>query len=340
MKVRLSLLMALAALVWIVSLNTPAQAAPALQLPWPTGTSHRINGGATYNCPPSHVGGDSYAIDFKFEYRDPVSSVANGTVWEIGNDPAGYGIYVMIDHGGGYTSLYGHLDQVASGVSVGVALSQGQVTGYADATGWVEPPGAHHLHFRMQLNGAAYMPEPMSGVTGFGSYGACTSTPTSPYWTSQPAGYYLSSVDDRMVAGDFDGDGYEDVAAFHDLGAATARLDVWLSSGSDFDYEGYDGWWQSSPGGYALSKVGDRFVAGDFNGDGKDDVAAFYDYGSATAKIHVWLSNGSSFPGWSTWWPSDPGQYALSQVGDRLVVNVEVNRLTIASGGSGGARSP
>jgi len=58
-------------------------------------------------------------------------------------------------------------------------ISQGfipgsQTIGYADATGYVIPPGAHHLHFRMQLNGAAFKPEPMSWVSGFGNFGACT----------------------------------------------------------------------------------------------------------------------------------------------------------------------
>ncbi len=65
----------------------------------------------------------------------------------------GYGNYVMIDHGDGKISIYGHL----SGVTVypGQYVSAGQLIGYVGSTGY--STGAH-LHFETQYNGVRYDP--------------------------------------------------------------------------------------------------------------------------------------------------------------------------------------
>jgi len=46
-------------------------------------------------------------------------------------------------------------------------------------------------------------------------------------------------------------------------------------------------------------------VSGNFNSDGHEDIAAFYDYGNNETRIHVWLSNGESafkYEGSRGWW--------------------------------------
>ena len=154
----------------------------------------------------------------------------------------------------------------------------------------------------------------------------------SPAWWNST--YDLSKVADRMVTGDFNEDGKLDVATFRDNGNCSARIDVWTSTGSAFS--GYSTWW-SIASGYCLSNVAARFVAGDFDGDGDDDVAAFHDYVNPAGKsrIHVWLSNGVNSFTWTPppghpgepalgWWRIGSGYY-LSQVGtgnpgdDRMV---------------------
>ena len=65
-----------------------------------------------------------------------------------------------------------------------------------------------------------------------------------------------------MVAGDFNADGRDDIAVFYDHGSGVAMIHVWLSTGSSFAFQGGSGWWKS--GGYWLSNVGDRMVAGDY----------------------------------------------------------------------------
>ena len=138
-------------------------------------------------------------------------------------------------------------------------------------------------------------------------------------WWGASKGYSLEQVAGRMVAGDFDGDGDDDVAVFYDYHWGAARIHVWLSTGSSFSYRGNRGWWRTDIG-YYLVKVADRMIVGDFNGDLRDDIATFYDYYNGAARVHVWLSTGSSFSyrGSRGWWGVSSG-YWLRNVGDRMV---------------------
>ena len=70
----------------------------------------------------------------------------------------GYGNYVMIQHDGTYTTVYGHMTNAI--VSVGDYVQQGQVIGYAGSTGW--STGAH-LHFEVRVNG--YPKDPLGFVS-------------------------------------------------------------------------------------------------------------------------------------------------------------------------------
>lgn len=63
------------------------------------------------------------------------------------------GNYVSLSHGGGYGSLYAHMDTLA--VSNGDYVNQGDVIGYVGTTGWTSGP---HLHFEIYVNGAAINP--------------------------------------------------------------------------------------------------------------------------------------------------------------------------------------
>ncbi len=72
--------------------------------------------------------------------------IANGSYGWNG----GYGKYVVVDHGGGYTSLYAHMSAVY--VSEGQEVSQGEVLGAVGDTGWATGP---HLHFEIRINGDA-----------------------------------------------------------------------------------------------------------------------------------------------------------------------------------------
>jgi hypothetical protein len=132
-------------------------------------------------------------------------------------------------------------------------------------------------------------------------------------WTSNS--YSLSQVGDRIVCGDFNGDGFDDIAVFFQYSPG-AVIHVWTSNGSALSYKGDAGWGGGSD--YTLSRVVGRMVAGDFNRDGKVDIATFYDYVGSSPQIHVWISTGSSFA-WSDSWKRTETGYTVSQAGDRFV---------------------
>ena len=90
-----------------------------------------------------------HGIDYAAPRGTPVSAVADGTVtfagWKGGN-----GKLVMLKHGGGYSTTYGHLSGFARGVRSGRRVAQGDVVGYVGSTGLSSGP---HLDFRIKQNG-------------------------------------------------------------------------------------------------------------------------------------------------------------------------------------------
>ncbi len=135
-------------------------------------------------------------------------------------------------------------------------------------------------------------------------------------WYIEPSTEYNAQrVNGRLVAGDFNGDGKDDIAGMYDYGNNTVRIHVWLSNGSGFESEKV---WYFTNGGYDALNVFDRMVAGDFNGDGKDDICSMYDYGNNIAVLHVWLSNGNGFTSENHWYNSGAGNYVASNVTGRI----------------------
>lgn len=76
-----------------------------------------------------------------------------GTVITSSYDASGYGNYVIVNHGGGYMTVYGHLS--ARYVSVGDSVGRGTVIGLCGSTGRSTGP---HLHFEIRVNGVAQNP--------------------------------------------------------------------------------------------------------------------------------------------------------------------------------------
>jgi len=73
----------------------------------------------------------------------------------------GYGNCVMINHGGGIVTLYGHMESIA--VGSGQHVTKGQTVGYVGSTGVATGP---HCHFEIRINGAQTDPAPyFSGLT-------------------------------------------------------------------------------------------------------------------------------------------------------------------------------
>ncbi len=81
-------------------------------------------------------------------YGKPIIAANTGTVYAATWSNVGYGNYVIIDHGGGVSTLYGHCSSLA--VSKGQTVTKGSVIAYVGATGNVTGP---HLHFEVRVNG-------------------------------------------------------------------------------------------------------------------------------------------------------------------------------------------
>jgi murein DD-endopeptidase MepM/ murein hydrolase activator NlpD len=91
-------------------------------------------------------------IDIGVPTGTPIHAAASGTV-VIAGWVSGYGNYTCIDHGGGLATCYGHQETIY--VSVGQHVTQGQVIGLTDCTGYCFGP---HLHFEVRINGTPVDP--------------------------------------------------------------------------------------------------------------------------------------------------------------------------------------
>jgi murein DD-endopeptidase MepM/ murein hydrolase activator NlpD len=90
-------------------------------------------------------------IDIGVGYGTPIAAAASGTVIYAGW-MGGYGNLIIIDHGGGIATAYGHQSSFAVG---GGHVSQGQTIGYVGCTGHCFGP---HLHFEVRVNGSPVDP--------------------------------------------------------------------------------------------------------------------------------------------------------------------------------------
>lgn len=91
-------------------------------------------------------------LDIGGDYGMPIYAAAGGTVIYAGWI-SGYGNAVIIDHGGGVTTLYGHNDSL--NVSEGENVAQGQVIAMCGSTGNSTGP---HCHFEVRENGEPVSP--------------------------------------------------------------------------------------------------------------------------------------------------------------------------------------
>lgn len=91
-------------------------------------------------------------IDIGVDYGTPIHAADSGVVVYSGWI-SGYGNAVIIDHGGGISTLYGHNQSLA--ISEGQSVSKGSVIAYAGSTGNSTGP---HCHFEVDVNGSPVNP--------------------------------------------------------------------------------------------------------------------------------------------------------------------------------------
>lgn len=189
-----------AALFGHANADEPA-AFPHLVFPFPEGQEWMITCAYADGSGCEHADNqwNRYALDFQrvggpsVTEGQPVRASASGTVavadW---GGASSYGYYVKINHGGGYETIYAHM-QPGLAVVAGEEVAQGRVIGYTSCTGTCTGP---HIHFVLLLEGHSVPPEPMCGLTGFDdgqvhtncSPQAVTPTSTATQMVTPPSG--------------------------------------------------------------------------------------------------------------------------------------------------------
>ncbi len=298
------LVLTVALLTWSApTLRAQESAAPGLIFPFPPGQTWRVTCGYTLPevsdpaaCGHSGSQWNRYALDLQHvEGRDaaagqPVFAAAAGTVGRAGWQD-GLGWHVLLDHGDGYATVYAHFREPPA-VQAGAQVSQGGLLGNVGCTG--RCTGAH-LHFALLKDGESVPPEPLCGHRDL------------RYWQqlsecAAPAG----RPERRLAPGgaDFDGDGSDDLAFLYDPPNGAAHVDVLTSTGAAFDSTGREGWWRAE-GTYRFEDVV-HASAGDFDGDGRTDLAVLLDEGGCAARVRVWLAASGRFAPLDPagWWAS------------------------------------
>jgi len=94
-------------------------------------------------------------IDIAAPLGTTVTAAADGLVVAVGHSGVGYGNYVVIAHGGGIETLYGHL--LETDVIAGQLVIRGERIGLEGSTGYSTGP---HVHFELRLNNLVVDPMP------------------------------------------------------------------------------------------------------------------------------------------------------------------------------------
>lgn len=123
---------------------------------WPVPSCHTVSSGYGGRIHPTtgkykfHGG-----LDIPGSYGSAIVAANAGKVIWAGNRGDSYGNYVIIDHGGGVSTLYGHSSKVL--VSTGQRVSRGQRIANVGSTGRSTGP---HCHFEVRINGSRVNPNP------------------------------------------------------------------------------------------------------------------------------------------------------------------------------------
>ncbi|TAD82580.1 MAG: M23 family peptidase [Bacteroidetes bacterium] len=111
-----------------------------------SGFGYRID--PVYKIPKMHAG-----LDFTAPTGTPIYATADGQVTKAEFSSGGYGIHIVLNHGFGYETLYGHMVRMKA--RVGQSVKRGEVIGWVGSTGKSTGP---HCHYEVHKNGTPVDP--------------------------------------------------------------------------------------------------------------------------------------------------------------------------------------
>ncbi|MFI9102512.1 FG-GAP repeat domain-containing protein [Streptomyces fildesensis] len=142
-------------------------------------------------------------------------------------------------------------------------------------------------------------------------------------WTATPGNWELKQA--KLAIGDFNGDGRDDLGVFYGYGDMnTVKMHTFLTTPTGAFAYTSTSWTSTVWGSWNQAHI----QAGDFNGDGKDDIAAWYDYSDGHDSLNTFISLGTAtgtfqapYSAWSTpagnyWYDSMPQMVAGDYNGD------------------------
>jgi len=104
--------------------------------------------------PVLHIMRAHKGTDYAASRGTPIRATGDGKIAFAGTR-GGYGNCIVINHGSGYETLYGHMNNFAKGMKTGARVSQGDIIGYVGSTGLASGP---HLHYEFHINGQVRNP--------------------------------------------------------------------------------------------------------------------------------------------------------------------------------------
>lgn len=108
---------------------------------------HRMN-------PVLHFIRPHYGVDYAAPMGTPIVAAGDGRIVFRGRKE-GFGRCIIINNGGGYTTLYAHMSRFRNGQHVGSRVKQDQVIGYVGESGEATGP---HLHYQIMVDGVPRNP--------------------------------------------------------------------------------------------------------------------------------------------------------------------------------------
>ena len=133
--------------------NNLLSAIPAIQPVRNENLKHMASGFGYRTDPFTKVRKMHEGMDFTAKTGTPIFATGDGVVARADNTVSGYGNHIVIRHGFGYETLYGHLSKYKS--RAGQRVKRGDIIGYVGSTGRSEGP---HLHYEVRKNGKVVNP--------------------------------------------------------------------------------------------------------------------------------------------------------------------------------------